>query len=133
MFIVVYRKGENQMTESSREFRPLNQLEKNLIFAAAPAKKGTNPETGLPYQSRIQPEDPRHVHHNHLRVSYETMQGGFTVCVLVLKLWEGGKEDMTTYIWRGASRRSYKDRRKPVRGEMLAFSRTIFYSRPLAA
>jgi hypothetical protein len=97
--------------------RPLNQMERESI-------------SGAVRRGRIPAVDLRHVYHNHLRVTYETMQGGFTVCILLLSLRDDDG-DVQTYIWRGASRRSYKDRRKPVRGEMLAFSRAILYSRPL--
>lgn len=99
------------------EFRPLNQREKNVIFAAAD-------------KNRIPADDPRLSNYNSLQVSYERMQGGFAVCVLVLDSGTGLKEDPTkTLIWRGVSRRSYKDKANPVRGEMLAFSRAILYGR----
>lgn len=115
-------------------FRPLNQMERSTIFAAATPKKGTDPKTGLPYQSRIPEDDLRAIHHNHLQVSYERMQGGFTICILKLALTSDNPEHppVTVYLWRGASRRSYKDPRNPVRGEMLAFSRAVLYSRPAA-
>lgn len=114
-------------------FRPLNQMERATIFAASKPKKGVDPETGLPYQSRIPADDLRVIHHNHVQVSYERMQGGFTICILWLILHSDDPEQPPTsfYIWRGASRRSYRDPRKPVRGEMLAFSRMVLYSRPV--
>jgi hypothetical protein len=62
-------------------------------------------------------------------VSYENMQGGFCVCIIIIPNSPHQESGFT--ILRGASRRSYKDPRKPIRGEMLAFSRAILYSRPV--
>lgn len=92
----------------STEFRTLNENERAAILAAA--KKG-----------RIRAEDPRVERLDDLRVSYEKQQGGFCVCTLI-----NGK-----HVYSGASRRSYKDPRKPIKGEMLAFARAVLYSRPV--
>lgn len=89
------------------EFRELNGNERSVIIAAH--DKG-----------RIRHEDPRILHLDDARVSYEREQGGFCVACLIL-----GDQ-----VWTGASRRSYKDPRKPIKGEMLAFSRAVLYARP---
>ena len=62
-------------------------------------------------------------------VSYENMQGGFCVCVVIVP--KSSYQEHGYLVYRGASRRSYKDPRKPIRGEMLAFNRAILYSRPV--
>lgn len=98
----------------SREFRPLNTLEMKTVAHMARTKK--IPE----YHSLL-----CCLGLGCAQVSYEYMQGGFCVCIIVLK--DGDK----TILWRGASRRSYKDPRKPIRGELLAFSRALLYSRPV--
>lgn len=97
------------------EFRELNQREKNTIFAAAD-------------KNRIPADDLRISDAENLLVSYERMQGGFTVCVLTLERY-GSDLEPQVVIWRGVSRRSYKDKPNAIRGEMLAFSRAILYSR----
>lgn len=112
------------------EFRLLNPMERATIIAAATPKKGKDPKTGLPHRSRIPASDPRIEHIGELQVSYERMQGGFTVCVLILNHY-GDDLEPEVVIWRGSSRRSYRDARNPIRGEMLAFSRTVLYSRPV--
>lgn len=115
---------------NSSEFRPLNQRERDMIFSFA--TKENDQKTGLPHQSRIPLLDLYHIHHNHFRVSYERMQGGFTVCLLVLVglANENPENDpVTVYLWRGVSRRSYKDKLNPIRGEMLAFRRAVLFSR----
>lgn len=104
---------------NAHEFRPLNELEKGCILAAA--KKG-----------KIRAEDPRVERIDKLMVSYEGQQGGFTVCVLMLPPSIARAFDCAA-IYRGASRRSYKDARLPVRGEMLAFSRAVLFSRATVA
>lgn len=90
------------------EFRQLNEQESRAIM------KSRLPE-GHPLRNW-----------NFPRVSYERMQGGFCVCLLLLA--DGNNN---TLILRGASRRSYKDRKNRVRGEMLAFLRAIRCSRPV--
>ena len=67
---------------------------------------------------------PLHFNHmiNNCLISYETLPGGFTVCILVT-----GREQ----IYRGVSRRSYKDRHNPIRGRMLALRRAVLYSSPV--
>lgn len=94
----------------STSFRPLNENELKAIMYAV--QKG-----------KIKDNHPVFQDANVVKVSYEKMQGGFCVCVLIVPTFG--------YIYRGASRRSYKDPRKPIRGEMLAFSRAILYSRPV--
>lgn len=98
----------------STEFRPLNENEKAVILKAA--KKG-----------RLHMDDARVIDIDAAGVSYEKMQGGFCVCLLTI--YHPSNATMT--IYRGASRRSYKDPRKPIKGEMLAFSRAVLYSRPV--
>lgn len=93
-----------------RNFHPLNTNEIAVIVSAVKRNKIPANDIRIQYTSR-------------LRVSYEYMQGGFCICILVT--WN---ED-TNIVYRGASRRSYKDPRKPIKGEMLAFSRAILYSR----
>lgn len=94
---------------SDSKFRPLNENERKAITYAV--QKG-----------KIKDNHPL-FHDAHIaRVSYEKMQGGFCVCVILLKTFG--------YLYRGASRRSYKDTRNDIRGEMLAFSRALLYSRP---
>lgn len=113
-------------------FRTLNEHEKSTILSAA--KKG-----------RLSATDNRVSYLDALEVSYEQMQGGFCVCLIKLDLYspvgeespiphlpdllKGVRHRHVITVWRGASRRSYKDPRKPIRGEMLAFSRAILYSR----
>jgi hypothetical protein len=94
-----------------RDFRPLNPLEISTIENAV--KKHRLPADG-----------PLYTDSGQVVVSYEGMQGGFTVCVVALECADG------LIIWRGASRRSYRDARNALRGEMLAFSRAVMYSRP---
>lgn len=100
---------------STNEFRPLNENERGVILKAA--QKGRIKENGiftLPW--------------DRFKVSYESMQGGFCICVIKFErsILEGG-----SLILRGASRRSYKDPRKHIKGEMIAFSRAVLYSRPI--
>ncbi len=89
----------------SRDFRPLSTLEMKTVLHMVQTKKI--------------PEDHTLMHYlDSARVSYENMQGGFCVCIIIVG----------NILWRGASRRSYKDPRKPIRGELLAFSRALLYS-----
>lgn len=107
---------------TSTKFHPLSDNEKSCIMAAA--KKG-----------RIKADHPLVLYLNSERanaapsilVSYENMQGGFCVCILELMTIDSGM----SVLYRGASRRSYKDARNPIKGEMLAFSRAVLYSRPV--
>lgn len=94
---------------SDSKFRPLNDHEEQMI-------------TRLIDKGRIHSTDPRATKPS--KVSYESMQGGFCVCTLLVYDIPANK----TYLYRGASRRSYKDRRNPVRGKILAFSRAVLYS-----
>lgn len=90
------------------EFRHLNENEKSYIQSA--------------YRKGLVPLDkPLISFLDHLTVSYEQMQGGF--CVRIVRIGYT--------LYRGASRRSYKDRPNPILGEMLAFKRAILYSRPV--
>lgn len=100
-------------------FRPLNANEKAAILAAA--KKG-----------RLRADDPRVEFLDDLVVSYESQQGGFQVALLTFVPGSGriGVGPLLGTLYRGASRRSYKDPRNRVKGEMLAFSRAILFSRP---
>lgn len=103
---------------SSTEFRKLNEAERLLISTAA--KKG-----------RIPASDPRVTDIDNLVVSYEKLPGGFTVCVLVTYLEPTTSASYDCpIIYRGASRRSYKDIAKTIKGEMIALSRAVLYSRP---
>jgi hypothetical protein len=59
-----------------------------------------------------------------LEVRYQRQPGGFCICVIhrppapvLLRPGSG------SWFWYGVSRRSYKDRHNPIRGEMLAFVR----------
>lgn len=100
------------------EFRPLNSNEEKVI-------------THLASTGRIKIDDIRLLNLERLKVSYEYMQGGFCVRILVINKSVSMPLEFGSLVWRGASRRSYKDPRKPIRGEMLAFSRAILYSRPV--
>lgn len=91
-------------------FRPLNDLERALISALV--KRGKLPD-----------DDDRAITSSHLFVSYENMQGGFCVCILIYP--------PNNSVYRGASRRSYKDSRNQLRGEMMAFRRAVLYSHPI--
>lgn len=99
---------------SYSDFRPLNDNERGVILGAR-------------NKLRLPPNDYRFTEIDRLQVSYQNMQGGFCVCIVVLSL----SVSLKTIIYRGASRRSYKDRRQQIRGEMLAFSRAVLYSRPV--
>ena len=104
--------------QKNAEFRPLNHREWDTIAILIRRRK--LPESASPLV--LATEDGLPV----IKVSYETMQGGFCVCVILVS----SEESSVFYLYRGASRRSYKDKDKPVRGEMKAFIRTILYSRP---
>jgi len=93
----------------SNEFRPLNEMERSAIMTWA--KKGRIP-LSVPLVENI----------GSLAVSYEFQQGGFCVCIL--------HAYGSRFVYRGASRRSYRDPRKRTTGEMLAFQRAVLYSRP---
>jgi hypothetical protein len=101
----------------STSFRPLNEHEIQAVKAYN--EKGKIPDTHPLVSSPDSTE-----------VSYEKMQGGFCVCVVMIQKSVSSTE-FGYLVLRGASRRSYKDPRKPIRGEMLAFSRAILYSRPV--
>lgn len=105
-------------TSDPREFRPLNENEKAVIMSAV--KKG-----------RVLPTSYLVSCLDYVKVSYEPMQGGFCVCLVCLTFLGGESIQFRKLVWRGASRRSYKDPRKPIKGEMLAFSRAVLYSRPV--
>lgn len=102
----------------STSFRPLNEHE---IQAIASSRA----------RGKLGHDHPLVLAANLARVSYEKMQGGFCVCVIVYVMPSDIPSDPSYLVLRGASRRSYKDPRKPIRGEMLAFSRAILYSRPV--
>lgn len=93
-------------------FRPLNENELTAIKSALAKKK-------------IPESHPFVTAPNLVEVSYENIQGGFCVCIVKTPV------NMTYgyLIFRGASRRSYKDTRNSLRGEMLAFNRAVLYSR----
>lgn len=91
----------------STSFRPLNEHE--LLAIKQANTKGKIPDTHPLVVSDT------------TRVSYEKMQGGFCVCVVIVEKSRTSIE-FGYLVYRGASRRSYKDPRKPIRGEMLAFS-----------
>lgn len=95
----------------SNEFRQLNERESRAIL-----------------KSRLPATHP--LRRTATLVSYENQQGGFCVCVLLAEGGEGNRRQKL--IFRGASRRSYKDPKNKVRGEMLAFLRAIRCSRPVA-
>lgn len=97
------------------EFRELNDLEKMQINLAV-------------RQGRIPSWHELYTHIDQWRVSYEKMQGGFCICVLVLSIYDGHFNELHK-IYRGASRRSYKDKRNETFGCMKAFGRAILYSR----
>lgn len=93
-------------------FRLLNENELTAIKSAMAKKK-------------IPESHPFVTAPNLAEVSYENIQGGFCVCIVKTPIGiENGY-----LVYRGASRRSYKDARNVLRGEMLAFNRAILYSR----
>lgn len=66
-----------------------------------------------------------------MEVSYEFMQGGFCICIIIV-YEQPTRRNQPRYIsavYRGASRRSYKDPRNTVKGEMQAFCRALKCSR----
>src|SRR5579864_5669789 len=102
------------------EFRPLNSMEKDAIAIAV--RRGKIPA------------DHELVACDDWQVSYEKMKGGFCVCVLSRLGRRMGDCIENTYdrycvVYRGASRRCYKDKRNDLFGEMKAFGRAIMYSR----
>jgi hypothetical protein len=101
----------NYNNNHSRNFRPLNTLEMKTVVHMVQTK-------------RIPEDHPLINFLDEAQVSYENMQGGFCVCIILLD-----SKALGSFLWRGASRRSYKDPRKPIRGESLAFSRALLYSR----
>ena len=99
-------------------FRELNENERNAIASARAKGKLLN-------------NHPLNVEEtNAVKVSYEKMQGGFCVCVIVIQKRFSSNE-FGYLIFRGASRRSYKDTPNSIKGEMLAFRRAILFSRPV--
>ena len=65
-----------------------------------------------------------------MEVSYEFMQGGFCVCIIFLYEPVSKRSlRLVEAIFRGASRRSYKDPRNTVKGEMQVFCRALECSR----
>lgn len=101
---------------SDSKFRPLNENEIRAIQSAVTKSKVTIGHILEAIDSA--------------RISYEKMQGGFCVCVIIVQKSLSHPE-FGYLILRGASRRSYKDPRNDIRGEMLAFSRALLYSRPV--
>lgn len=99
------------------EFRLLNENEKKAIDSCH--KRG-----------HLESNHYLVVYKDLVKVSYERMQGGFCVCCIVVPI-DPRTPSAGFFIFKGASRRSYKDTRNPIRGEMLAFSRAILYSRPV--
>jgi hypothetical protein len=103
---------------TSTSFRPLNDNEKKALVAIY--EKG-----------KLGVDNPFYLSIDRVVVSYERMQGGFCVCIVAISKSIISPLEFGSLVLRGASRRSYKDPRKPIRGEMLAFSRAILYSRPV--
>lgn len=102
-------------------FRPLNDSEKTLISALVRRRK-------------LGEFDNRSSDYDVLRVSYENMQGGFCVCILIFDPSLDAHSPVSPEercLYRGASRRSYKDSRNQLRGEMMAFRRAVLYSHPI--
>lgn len=100
-------------------FRPLNENERHAIATANAKKK-------LPDNHPL----VESIRNNTSKISYENMQGGFCICIVIIQKSLSSPE-FGYLVFRGASRRSYKDSRNPIKGEMLAFSRAILYSRPV--
>lgn len=99
------------------DFRPLNQSEVTAIESLL--RKG-----------HLTPDQPIVTRIRDLEVSYESHGGGFCVCLIIFK-WP--VDDNSWYlIWRGASRRSYKDKKNQLRGQMLAFRRAVLFSKPIS-
>lgn len=107
------RKEINMSTES----RPLNENENTAIKA---------------YRKKGKLDDNHYlvVYGKVAKVSYERMQGGFCICCIIVPI-NPAIPNGGSLIFRGASRRSYKDPINDIRGEMLAFSRALLYSRPV--
>lgn len=101
----------------SSEFRPLNSSEWEAITALDQRNK--LPDSSVTLADALSTSSI-------VQVSYETMQGGFCICVILVP----SEESDVFYLYRGASRRSYKDKDNPTRGEMKAFIRAILHSRP---
>lgn len=90
-------------------FRPLDSFEIQVVESALS-------------RGRLPCADPRSVWIDKLAVSYESLPGGFYVCILML-------DTDHPLLYRGVSRRSYRDKHNSIKGRMLAFSRAILHSR----
>lgn len=95
-------------TPNPSPFRPLNIAERAMI-------------TSLVQRGKLPTDDDRYNWISSFMVSYENMQGGFCICILL--------DTRYSLLYRGASRRSYKDSRNQLKGEMMAFRRAVLYSR----
>lgn len=100
------------------DFRPLNDNEKSAVVIAMQKRK-------------IPTNHPLYSSLDHAKVSYQNLPGGFCVCLVSVPKSISNPPEFGYLLYRGSSRRSYKDPKNPVRGEMLAFSRALFYSRPV--
>ena len=114
------------MILQENEFRPLNANEKHTLIQLSNDKRlafKINHSLDLLSQSV-----------DRLRVSYERLQGGFCVCLLVVDKSDKSvahPDEHNSLVWRGVSRRSYKDKPNSIKGEILAFKRAILYSLPV--
>jgi len=100
-------------------FRPLNQNEIQALR-----------KIGRKYELK----DPSIANYPfaYLEVSYEFLQGGFCVCIIIQREMTKHRNVSSRHIkaiYRGASRRSYKDTHNDTKGEMQAFCRALRCSR----
>lgn len=104
-------------------FRPLNDNEFNILIV-----KG-----GIVHCLSDRGTFLSSFYWNNLRISYEELSGGFTVCLLVLPscVLDASTSTTTSFLWRGVSRCSYHDRPNRIKGQALAFIRVILESRPV--
>lgn len=116
------------MSIEASEFRPLHPVEKitltNALTKLRKGREGLRALTGSQLTTLLTFDNYNHIS-NYLSISYQYLPGGFLVCILMCTI---PPDHVTRYMWRGVSRRSYKDRPNRIRGEMLAFGRAVFYS-----
>lgn len=104
-------------TKPKNQFRALNDNEYHMLYKLGGILNITG-DAG---------HDLSGIDWEHLKVSYETFSGGFTVCLIRLYV----AEFQTAFVWRGVSRCAKDDKLNRARGEALAFKRAIRQSYPV--